>query len=53
MPLSIFSAMQYPHWMMVGGGILVVIGSVGIVFRRNRDEVQADERPQDVEAKEK
>ena len=46
-----FSSMQYAHWMILGGGILVVIGSVGIVFWRNRAEVQANELPREVEAK--
>ena len=46
------SSMQYPHWMIVGGAILVVIGLVGM-FRRNGDEVQADEQPQEVKAPEK
>jgi len=46
--------MQYPHWIMVGGAILVVIGFVGIALQRNRDdEVQADESPQEVEANDK
>jgi hypothetical protein len=48
-----FSSMQYPHWMILGGGILVVIGAVGILFRRNGDEVQADERVDELETNEK
>jgi hypothetical protein len=50
---KMFSPMQYPHWMILGGGILVVIGAVGILFRRNGDEVQADERAHEVEPKAK
>jgi hypothetical protein len=46
------SAMQYPHWMIVAGAILVMIGFVGVAFQRNRDEVQADERPHEAEADE-
>ncbi len=46
------SSMQYPHWMIVGGAILVVIGLVGM-FRRNGDGVQDDEQPQEVITTEK
>jgi hypothetical protein len=39
--------------MIVGGAVLVVIGFVGIAFQRNRDEVQAEEPPQEAEANDK
>jgi hypothetical protein len=29
--------MQYPHWLMVVGGVLVVLGFIGLVFRQNRN----------------
>jgi hypothetical protein len=32
-----FSAMEYPHWLMAAGAVLVVIGFLGLAFRRNRD----------------
>jgi hypothetical protein len=28
--------MQYPHWLMVAGAILVVVGFVGFAFRKNK-----------------
>ena len=28
--------MQYPHWMMVAGAVLVVVGFVGFAFRNNK-----------------
>jgi hypothetical protein len=31
------SAMQYPHWLMVVGAALVVVGFVGFAFRKNRN----------------
>lgn len=31
------SAMQYPHWLMVAGAVLVVLGFVGFAFQRNRN----------------
>jgi preprotein translocase subunit Sss1 len=31
-----FSAMEYPHWLMVAGAVLVVVGFIGFAFRQNR-----------------
>jgi hypothetical protein len=28
-------AMQYPHWLMVAGAVLVVIGFIGFAFHQN------------------
>jgi hypothetical protein len=36
--------MEYPHWMMVAGAILVAIGLFGLVFPRNGD-VEPDQDP--------
>jgi hypothetical protein len=33
----VLSGMQYPHWLMVAGAILVALGSVGFAFRQKRD----------------
>jgi hypothetical protein len=30
--------MQYPHWLMVAGGVLVVIGFIGFAFQKNNAE---------------
>jgi hypothetical protein len=30
------SAMQYPHWLMIAGATLVVVGFIGFAFRQNR-----------------
>ena len=30
--------MQYPHWLMVAGGVLVVIGFIGFAFHQNNAE---------------
>ena len=29
------SAMQYPHWLMVAGAVLVVLGFIGFALRQN------------------
>jgi hypothetical protein len=31
------SAMQYPHWLMIAGAALVVIGFIGFALSRNRN----------------
>jgi hypothetical protein len=35
--LRMLSAMQYPHWLMVAGAVLVVLGFIGFAFRQNRN----------------
>jgi hypothetical protein len=29
--------MQYPHWLMVAGAVLVVFGLIGFAFRQNKN----------------
>ena len=31
-----FSAMQYPHWLLVVGAILVLLGLIGLAFRQGK-----------------
>ena len=31
------SEMEYPHWIMVAGAVLLAVGFVGFVFHKNRD----------------
>ncbi len=28
---------EYPHWMMIAGAVLVVLGFIGFAFHRNRN----------------
>jgi hypothetical protein len=35
---------EYPHWMMVAGAILVVVGFVGLAFCQNRNGPVLDSR---------
>ena len=32
---SLVSAMEYPHWLMAAGGVLVAVGFIGFVFQKN------------------
>ena len=34
---ALFETMQYPHWLMVAGAVLVVLGFIGFAFRQNRN----------------
>jgi LPXTG-motif cell wall-anchored protein len=48
------SAMEYPHWIMVAGAILVALGFIGLVFRKNRNgPVNESSRVRETNAKTK
>jgi hypothetical protein len=38
----VLSGMQYPHWLMVAGAVLVVLGFVGVAFRKNNAQPAED-----------
>jgi hypothetical protein len=40
--VSILSALQYPHWLMVAGAIFILLGFIGFVFRQNKNVVEPD-----------
>ncbi len=31
------SAMEYPHWLMIAGAALVVVGFIGFAFHKNKN----------------
>jgi LPXTG-motif cell wall-anchored protein len=35
--MSVLSEMQYPHWLMAAGAVLVVLGFIGFAFRQNKN----------------
>jgi hypothetical protein len=43
------SGMQYLHWLMVTGAVLVVFGFIGFAFRQNSN-VEPDHEPTEMEA---
>jgi hypothetical protein len=45
--------MQYPHWLMIAGAVLVVLGFIGFAFSQNRSDTPVDERAHDAEPKAK
>jgi LPXTG-motif cell wall-anchored protein len=34
--MMLLSEMEYPHWLMVAGAALVVLGSIGFAFRQKK-----------------
>lgn len=36
--------MHYPHWLLVAGAVLVVLGSIGLALRQKRDVDLDDEQ---------
>ena len=40
--MSTLAAMQYPHWLMIGGAVLVALGFIGFAFRQNKNVVEPD-----------
>jgi hypothetical protein len=47
------SAMQYPHWLMVAGAALVVLGFIGFAFSQNKNGATVDERAREAGLKAK
>ena len=49
-----FSAIEYPHWLMVAGAFLVLSGLIGLAFRKNRktseDKVVESAAPSPIQA---
>jgi hypothetical protein len=37
------SAMEYPHWLIVAGAVLVVLGIVGVAFLKSNAEPPEDD----------
>jgi hypothetical protein len=36
--------MQYPHWFMAVGAVLVMLGFIGFAFSQNKNGATVDER---------
>ena len=45
------SAMQYPHWLMVAGAVLAVLGFIGFAFSQNRNDAAVEEQAHEAETK--
>jgi hypothetical protein len=40
--MSVLAEMQYPHWIIVAGAVLVALGFIGFVFVRNKAVAEPD-----------
>jgi hypothetical protein len=49
--MMMLTAMQFPHWMMVAGAVLVTLGFIGFAFSNNRN-LKPDRAPTEMKAKE-
>jgi hypothetical protein len=52
---SAFSWMEYPHWLIVAGAILLMLGFVGLALRRRGgaaelNDMASDQEPSEPEA---
>jgi len=47
-----FSSMEYPHWLIVAGAVLLVLGLVGLALRQRGNEAELDDMASDQEASE-
>ena len=41
--MDAFSAMGYPHWLIVAGTLLVLLGSIGLAYQTKRHQVELTE----------
>jgi hypothetical protein len=35
--MGVLSSIELPHWLMIGGAILIAIGFLGLAFTRNKE----------------
>jgi hypothetical protein len=40
--MSAFSSMEYPHWLMIAGAVLLVLGFIGLLVFRQNDDAEAE-----------
>jgi hypothetical protein len=38
-----FSSMEYPHWLMIAGAVLLMLGFVGLALRQRGVEAELDD----------
>ena len=46
----LFPELEYPHWLMIAGAILVVVGFIGFAFTQNRNVEPDDHQPPEMKA---
>ena len=49
---NVFSSMEYPHWLIIAGAILLMLGFVGLALRQRAVEAELDDMASDQEPSE-
>jgi hypothetical protein len=47
---ELYDTMQYPHWMMAAGAVLVVLGFIGFAFHKNKNPDPAEDDPKNAKS---
>jgi hypothetical protein len=50
--INVLSAMRYPHWLIIGGAILLMLGLVGLALRQRNLETPPNDMTNDQEPSE-
>jgi hypothetical protein len=45
--ISAFSSMEYPHWLMIAGAVLLVLGFIGLALRQRVGHAELEEMATD------
>jgi hypothetical protein len=43
--MELLSSIELPHWLMIGGASLIVVGFLGLAFTRNKQVTTDPESP--------
>jgi hypothetical protein len=44
--MGLLSSIELPHWLMIGGALLIAIGFLGLAFTRNKEvATKSDSEP--------
>ena len=49
---SAFSSMEYPHWLIIAGAILLMLGFIGLALRQRGVEAELNDSASDPEPSE-
>jgi hypothetical protein len=42
--MELLTALQLPHWLLIAGALLVVVGFIGFAFQKNREAARGKEQ---------
>jgi hypothetical protein len=50
--MTALSSIEYPHWLMIAGAVLLVLGFLGLALRQQSDDNEPDAMARDEEPSE-